>query len=81
MNYKTIVVPVVLCGHKTWSVTPKEEHRLRVFEPGAEENIWMGREKVSGCSRELHNKELHNLSFHQMFLRQSSQGGWDGWGM
>jgi hypothetical protein len=30
--YKTITVPVVLYGCKTWSLTLREEHRLRVFE-------------------------------------------------
>jgi hypothetical protein len=29
---KTIILPVVLCGCETWSLTLKEEHRLRVFE-------------------------------------------------
>jgi hypothetical protein len=30
--YKTIILPVVLCGCETWSLTLKEEHRLRVYE-------------------------------------------------
>jgi hypothetical protein len=30
--YKTVILPVVLYGCKTWSLTLKEEHRLRVFE-------------------------------------------------
>jgi hypothetical protein len=30
--YKTIIMPVVLYGYKTWSLTLREEHRLRVFE-------------------------------------------------
>jgi len=30
--YKTIISPVVLCGCETWSLTLKEEHRLRVSE-------------------------------------------------
>jgi hypothetical protein len=30
--YKTIIVPVVLYGCETWSLTLREEHRLRVFE-------------------------------------------------
>jgi hypothetical protein len=29
---KTIILPVVLYGCETWSVTLREEHRLRVFE-------------------------------------------------
>jgi hypothetical protein len=30
--YKTIILPVVLCGCETWSLTVREEHKLRVFE-------------------------------------------------
>jgi len=30
--YRTIILPVVLYGCETWSLTLKEEHRLRVFE-------------------------------------------------
>jgi hypothetical protein len=35
-KYKTIILPVVLYGCETWSLTLREEHRLRVFE----ENTW-----------------------------------------
>jgi hypothetical protein len=30
--YKTIILPVVLYRNETWSLTLREEHRLRVFE-------------------------------------------------
>jgi hypothetical protein len=30
--YKTVILPVVLYGCKTWSLTLREEHRLGVFE-------------------------------------------------
>jgi hypothetical protein len=30
--YKTIILPVVLYGCETWSLTLREEHRLGVFE-------------------------------------------------
>jgi hypothetical protein len=33
------IFPVVLCGCETWPLTSREEHRLRVFKKGAEENI------------------------------------------
>jgi len=32
--YRTITLSVVLFGHETWSLTLKEEHRLRVSEKG-----------------------------------------------
>jgi hypothetical protein len=30
--YRTIILPVVLYGCETWSLTLREEHRMRVFE-------------------------------------------------
>jgi len=30
--YKTVILPVVLCGCETWSLMLREGHRLRVFE-------------------------------------------------
>jgi hypothetical protein len=30
--YKTIILPVVLYGCETWSLSLREEHRLRVLE-------------------------------------------------
>jgi hypothetical protein len=30
--YKTIILPVVLCGCEIWSLTFREEYRLKVFE-------------------------------------------------
>jgi hypothetical protein len=30
--YKTVILPVVLYGCETWSLTVREEHRLRLFE-------------------------------------------------
>jgi len=30
--YRTIILPVVLFGFETWSLTLREEGRLRVFE-------------------------------------------------
>jgi len=30
--YRTIILPVVLYGCETWSLTLREEQRLRVFE-------------------------------------------------
>jgi hypothetical protein len=39
--YRTIILPVVLYGCETWSLTLRLEHRLRVFEfSNAEEDIW-----------------------------------------
>ena len=37
---KTITLPVVLYGCETWSLTLREEHRLRVFENKALREIF-----------------------------------------
>jgi hypothetical protein len=60
--YKTIILPVVLYGCETWSLTLREEHRLRVFENRVLRRIFgPNRDKVTGEWRKLHNKELHDL--------------------
>jgi hypothetical protein len=38
--YKTIILPVVLYGCETWSLTLREEHRLRVFENRVLREYW-----------------------------------------
>jgi hypothetical protein len=53
---------VVLYGCKTWSLTVKEEHKLRVFENRVLRRIFgPKRDGVTGGWRKLHNEELHNL--------------------
>jgi hypothetical protein len=44
---------------ETWSLTMREERRLRVFEN--RENIGAKRDEVTGEWRKLHNEEPHNL--------------------
>jgi hypothetical protein len=54
--YKTIILPVVLCGCETWSLTLREEHRLRVFENRVLRRIsGPKRDEVTGGCRKLHN--------------------------
>jgi hypothetical protein len=60
--HKTIILPVVLYGCETLSLTLREEHRWRVFENGVLRRICgPKRDEVTGGSRELHNEELHGL--------------------
>jgi hypothetical protein len=60
--YETIILPVVLYGCETWSLTLREEHRLRVFENKVLRRIF-GRktDEVTGGWRKLHNEEPHDL--------------------
>jgi hypothetical protein len=60
--YRTIILPVVLYGCETMSLTLREEHRLRVFENRVLRRIFgPKRDEVTGCWRKLHNEELHGL--------------------
>jgi hypothetical protein len=68
--YKTIILPVVLYGCETWSLSLKEEHRLRVFENRVLRRI-LGpkRDEVTGEWRKLHNKELRDLYSSPSIIR------------
>jgi hypothetical protein len=46
-------LPVVLYGCEAWTLTLREEHRLRIFGPE--------RDEATGDWRKLRNEELHNL--------------------
>jgi hypothetical protein len=57
--YKTIIMPVVLYGCETWSLTLREKFRLRVFENRVLRRIFGSkRDEVTGEWRKLHNEEL-----------------------
>jgi hypothetical protein len=60
--YRSIFVPAVLYGCETWSLTLREEHRLRVFENRVLKRIFgPKRDEVTGEWRRLHNEELNDL--------------------
>jgi hypothetical protein len=60
--YKTIILPVVLYGCETLSLTLREEHTLRVFENRVLRRIFgQKRDEVTGEWRKLHNEEFHML--------------------
>ncbi|KAJ4438178.1 hypothetical protein ANN_14117 [Periplaneta americana] len=60
--YKTIILPVLLYGCETWTLTLREDHRLRVFENKVLRKIFGAkRDEVTGEWRKLHNTELYAL--------------------
>jgi hypothetical protein len=60
--YRTKIMPVVLYGCETWSLTLKEESRLRVFENMVMRRIFgPKRDEVTEEWRKLHNEELNYL--------------------
>jgi hypothetical protein len=60
--YTTIILPVVLYGCETLSLTLREKHRLGVYENGVLRRIFgPKRDEVTGEWRKLHNEELYDL--------------------
>jgi hypothetical protein len=54
----------------SWSLTLREERRLRVLGNGVLRGIfWAKRDEVTGEWRKLHNEELHNLYSSPTILR------------
>jgi hypothetical protein len=69
--FKTIILPVVLYGCETWSLTLNEENRLRVFENMVLRRIsGPKRDEVTGEWSKLHNEELHILYSSPDIIRQ-----------
>jgi hypothetical protein len=59
--YRSIILPVVLNDCETWSLTLREEQRLRVFENRVLRRIFgPKRDKAIGEWRRLHNEELND---------------------
>jgi hypothetical protein len=79
--YKTIILPVVLYACETWSLTVREEYKLRVFENRVFRRMFgPKRDEVTGGWRKLHNEELHNLYSSPSIIRiiKSSWMRWAG---
>jgi hypothetical protein len=69
-KYRTIILPAVLYGCDTWSLTLSEEHRLRVSQNTVLRRIFgPKRDEVTGGWRKLHNEELHNLYTYPSIIR------------
>jgi hypothetical protein len=69
--YKTIILPLVLYGCETWSLTLRDKHRLTVFENRILRRIFgPKRDELTGVLRKLHNEELHNLYSSPDIIRQ-----------
>jgi hypothetical protein len=76
------IVVVDMYGCETWSLTVKEEHRLKVFENRMLKGIFgPKRDEVTGGRRKLHNEELHNLYSSPNIIRmiKSKRMRWPGY--
>jgi hypothetical protein len=68
--YKTIILPVVLYGCETLSLTLREGHRLRVFENRVLRRIFgPKRDEVTRERRKLHNEEIRDLYASPSIIR------------
>jgi len=79
--YRTTILPVVWYGCETWSLTMREERRLRVFENRVLRRI-LGprRDEVTGEWRKLHNEELSDKYSSPDIVRviKSTRMKWEG---
>jgi hypothetical protein len=65
-----VILSVVLYGCETWSVTLREEQRLRASENRVLRRVFgPKRDDVTGGWRKLHNEELHNLHSSPSIIR------------
>jgi hypothetical protein len=81
--YRAIMLLVVLYGCKTWSLTLREECRLRVFESRVLRRIFgPKRDEVTGEWRRLHNKELYAVYSPNIIrvIKSRRQDVWHVWG-
>jgi hypothetical protein len=59
--YKTVILPVVLYGCETWSLTLREAYRLRAFEDRVLTRIFGPKREEDGSRRKLRCDEFHSL--------------------
>jgi hypothetical protein len=79
--YRTIILPVVLYGCGTWSLTLREECKLRVFENRVLRRIFGPKMvEVTGEWRKLHNEKLNDLYSSPSIFRLIKWGGMRGAG-
>ena len=69
-KFITIILHVILYGCETWSLTLREERRLRVFENGMLRRIFgPKRDEVTREWRRLHNGDLNDLYYSPNIVR------------
>ena len=69
--YRTILLPVVLYGCETWSLTLREESRLRVFQKRVLRRIFGSKRDgvTDECRKLVHDEELNDLYCSPYFIR------------
>jgi hypothetical protein len=60
--YRTIILPVGFYGCETWSLTLREEHRLRLFQNRVLRRIFGPKtDDITGDWRRQHKEEVYDL--------------------
>jgi len=68
--YSSVILPVVLYGCKTWSLTLREERRVSMFENKVLRKIFgPKRDEVTEEWSRLHKEELHDLYYTPNIIR------------
>jgi len=68
-THRNIILSVVWYGCETWSLTMREERRLRVFEKKVLRKIFVPkRDEVTRQRRKLHNEGLNDLTPHPILF-------------
>jgi hypothetical protein len=67
--HKTVILPVLLYGCETWSLTLRKKHRLRVSENRVLRRIFGPKREEDGSWRKLHNDEIHSLYSSQNIVK------------
>jgi hypothetical protein len=64
--YKTVILPVVLYGCETFSLTLREERRLRVCEKRVMRRMFGPKREENGSWRKMHNDEFIACILHRI---------------
>ena len=79
--YRTVILPVVLYGCESWSLTLREERKLRVFENMVLRRIFgPRRDEATEELMRFHNEELNDLysSLNIVWVIKSRRTRWAG---
>ncbi|KAJ4449632.1 hypothetical protein ANN_01036 [Periplaneta americana] len=72
--YKTVILPVVLYGCKTWTLTLREKQRLRVFENKVQRSARDDNNALSESAMRISYKICHEIAKELKTFNEGQQG-------